>query len=335
MKSFSDLEEALENIDLHLGRFVEKYPEANFIIMSDHGSVRTKGAFMIMNWLEDSGFLKFKRTGKRLRFANVVLAETLSRRLNRRGLSEKVVRRLLSYGCVLLPEKLWRSIVLKIDKAHSLQVYCPPELVDLKRSKISFCSAALFGVYVNPRLTGWEYENTCAELVKELRELTANGEKNPVFAFVERSGQINDGPFAADGPDIIAWGNHEFHTIANCRIANSVSRGVPYCVIPDNGYYGAHTESGIYVFSGEPFKSTGISKDLHITDIPAMILALYGIPAPESFDGVAPLPFLKEAPAVETPSLKATEESQEIVSESLSAEEEAEVKERLKSLGYM
>ena len=75
---------------------------------------------------------------------------------------------------------------------------------------------------------------------------------------------------------------------------------------------------------------------MHIVDIPATMLALYDIPTPDGFDGNPANACLSEnrlkAGRASTPCKKTPGKVRQELS---TAEEEEEIKDKLKSLGYM
>ena len=52
IKDYNLIEEAIIAVDKNIGKLVLQYPEANYVIFSDHGSIRINHILFIYNWLE-------------------------------------------------------------------------------------------------------------------------------------------------------------------------------------------------------------------------------------------------------------------------------------------
>ncbi|MFK7801636.1 MAG: phosphodiesterase, partial [Anaerolineae bacterium] len=98
------------------------------------------------------------------------------------------------------------------------------------------------------------------------------------------------------------------------------------------GDTGCHRSEGIFIASG-PKVNAGLAKPAaSILDITPTVFALLGEPVPDHMDGKVLADIFEQAPAVTYKSLNDLDLGED---HHLSAEDEKEVEERLRSLGYL
>lgn len=318
MADFSYVERGLEVSDENIGRLRQAFPEASLIVMSDHGSGRTRATFLIFDWLLREGLIRLDARRAAVRRLNSALGCAFRKRLGICGLPEKLLRRSLLPLASCLPRAAQEALIRRLARQNDF--YWPWELLDPATSPVTMCSPATGGFYLNgePGLR--------EELARRLAGL-ADDEGRPIFSRIARREET----YAANGlteraPQLLASSDLNIYTNARLRpegpltIANEAV-----------AYYGNHTPEGIYVLAGGGFAG-GFREPLHIWDVPAMILALAGLAVPADYETTLPEGVLRRPLVRETAAAPAESAAPEAP---LSPEDLAAVQERLKGLGYM
>jgi predicted AlkP superfamily phosphohydrolase/phosphomutase len=180
--------------------------------------------------------------------------------------------------------------------------------------------------------------NRLSEIIEQLSELSdpENGEK--LFSGVFESKDLYSGSAVNLAPNLVLdiydspW-----------NILASFRRGYVGESVHDRYYsenyndYGHHSRQGIFVFSGQDFK-TGISGNKgRVMDLPATLLHLYGTPVPEDYDGillreVIDPEFIQHHPLRTQPGDEVDDQSR---FDNYLWEDPQEMLEHLKALGYL
>ncbi|MBA3727715.1 MAG: alkaline phosphatase family protein [Actinobacteria bacterium] len=299
-----------EATDRELGRIIDAFSPDTVFVVSDHGGGPTNDWLLFLNdWLAAEGFLSVSPTG----------TPSLTRRLygELRGRLPVSVRRSLR-------PLLGRAV----DRARQSALYGD---VDWSRSRAYAQMQA--GVRLN--LLGREPSGTVApdEADAELEELRARalrlrlGEGEPAFAAVRRSEDVYDGD-APGGWDLIL----ELAPGLHVRSRNTTSRGGFLHRLADTGMYlpsGIHTPVGMVAAAGAGIEPRGLVGETDIHQVAASVLAVLGVPAP-ALDG-PPFGFV----SAEWRMSDAEPTDVQNRPTDFSQEEEAEVLERLRGLGYV
>jgi len=336
MKDYSNVEKGLEIIDKNIGLLVKEFPSANFIVISDHGSMRTKGAFLISEWLMKQGLLQFKHKPYKLRRLRVAFHHFLTR-FNLRGRLEKYIRNTIVLPLQFLPEALRENLVNSIAAKNPI-LYWPWDDIDFSRSIIALCSPGIGGFYLNTEeknLAGaiasekyYEIRNTLQIKLQQIKDPKTN---MPLAIKIYKREKLYGNSYK-HAPDIIISSSFSLNPNIRLSYLNKKNFFVSNDLV---NYYGIHSEKGIYIFSG-PFFNRKFNSTLHIWDIPAVILSLNKIPIPNDFDAeISEEIFNPEY--IKKHHIK-YEEISDIIPEvgtSLSVEDTEAVKKRLKDLGYM
>lgn len=332
MKDFKYVEKGLEITDSHIGMYLAQFPDANFIIISDHGSFRTKGTFLISEWLRNEGLLSFDEELDRRKRINTVLHHFLHHKLKLSGLAEKVLRNGLLLFVSLLPVNLQYGIIRLSNKSATPLFYWPWEFVDYKKSVVSLCSPAIGGFYVNKRLS-FE-ENIIQKLIEKISQIVVSDTDSKLFHTIcDRQKSYKSNFHLA--PDIISFSDHNINTSAIC---NRAYLNGSYVVSDDDvNYYGAHTPNGIFIFSGTAFGKENITSDLNLLDIPRYILYLNNVPMPQDWDAqimeeLFNPKYLKINPIEIADS---SEDNSDSSVEDIDEDGLKDIQDRLKSLGYL
>lgn len=302
--------------------------DASVWVVSDHGFGPVHRYCSLNVWLLQEGLLKLKRDAltrlKRAMFTFGVTPEAafkLSRRLPlgrfrpSRGLSQKAT-----------PSKMLRTLFLSFDD------------VDWSRT-IAFSKGNYGQVYVNLKgrepagsVCENEYDAVCDLLVERLRAIRDPNTDEMWVGRVFRRHEIYDGPCLPDAPDIaflprdmsyLPLGNADF--TSNRFMADAF------------GISGCHRMHGVMIAAGPSIKE-GVRDllDARIADVAPTILYLMGAEVPDDMDGKVLRQVIREWFLNETP-LRMAAAGPDRTSEDLefSQEENQEVIERLKSLGYI
>ncbi|HHS96947.1 MAG TPA: hypothetical protein ENK08_03485 [Chloroflexi bacterium] len=331
--------QVLVNVDTQIGRWMERFPEANFVLMSDHGSRRIRTAFLLGPWLVQHGYAAYGEHSLDIppHEANFALARFL-REKGMQGRKEKLVRaglRLLLRGMPApLRRRFWERAYRSAPEALA---YRFTERLDWARTKV-FAMSNSGPLLINTGAGDGrgavgpdEYERIRDALIRDLLSVR-DPQGRPVFSRVYRREEIYHGPALADAPDLIAD-----HYESDCDIVVDNKPGL-FCFVDRLGRFGDHSRRGILVASGPDFASRPPSDPVYasILDLPATLLHLYGAPLPRDWDGQV-LRNLLATPLAEREVVYADTTAPETGTpgEGYSADEEVQVMEHLRDLGYL
>jgi len=333
------LETMLANVDAQIGRFADRYPEANFVLMSDHGSRRIKCAFLLGKWLAQNGYAVYG--GKSLDIPRHEINFALARYFQARGMTgagERVLRNLLQGVLTFTPPAMrrpvWRSMY---DSVPETLEYRFTERLNWVHTKVfaKSNSGPLFinvaGISSNGRVREGEYEALRDDLIRDLLSVKDPMTGEQVFSQVYRREELYHGPRVAQAPDIIA----DYYDSA-CDLIVDNDPG-SFCFVNRINRFGDHVRDGLFVLSGPDFvNDAGSDHRASITDLPATLLHLYGVPIPQDFDGCPLEEFLLPEFRQQNPiRQQAAAAAAEVPSPDHSDEELEELTEHLRGLGYL
>jgi predicted AlkP superfamily phosphohydrolase/phosphomutase len=296
-------------------------------IVSDHGFGPVYKYCSLNVWLLEEGFLKLKRDAlTRLKAAmfraglTPELAFKLSNKLlfgrlrPKRGASARPgTSKLLNSLFLSFKDVDW-SRTLAFSKGNYGQIY-----VNLK------------GREPNGIVEPSEYDAVCRNIIERLKALIDPLSGKPWVGRVFRREQIYSGPQLPDAPDIaflpadmryLPIGNADF--ISNAFMVDAF------------GISGSHRMHGVLIARGDGIRR-GVSADgARIVDVVPTILYLLGQEVPDDMDGRVLSEIITEERLSESPlRLRSAAPQEGSAPEPFSPEEDAEVIERLKNLGYM
>jgi len=294
-------------VDQLLSDLVAKFRPTHVFVMSDHGFHEAESEYFYINtWLKGKGYLK-SAGGLRGRFWGIAyrLAIALSKQ-------SSVVRR----------------IVVTRGKEH-VSKYAGLQ-VDVHNSKVY---ASQWGVFFSPPLrTGNEYEEFRKRLMEDLLSIRSpSGFK--VFDAVYTREELFQGPHLESFPDLIPIPAPRFLVNANLF-------GQIFDKRIDRPYLrGAHKSDpeGIFILQGEGVKPGADLGTVTLIDIAPTALYLYGLSPPSDMDGR----IIKEAFTDDFTSMRQTKkiaessEEQEKERRVYSPEEQEQITEHLRRLGYV
>lgn len=273
--------------------------DANLIIMSDHGSAKTKTEFYINEWLIQQGYIskRWSPVGS-LRQLGITRENALS-----------IAKDL---GIVdLLAEHLPERLQQRIPSASGAKRQQKLDLINIKETKA--LGSGQGPVYVNDL---FDRDAIRDELVDSLHGLT-DADDEPLFAGIHFAEDVYTGPYVDIGPDIV------IDQAAGVHINDGIGSGVVQTV--PKRWAAENTPEGIFIANGPDYQQLGEIAPVKILDIMPTILASYGVPRPEDVDGEI-LPIVERDDRTQSPiTLSRTNNDQR----------DETVGDRLRQLGYL
>jgi predicted AlkP superfamily phosphohydrolase/phosphomutase len=310
-----------EQLDRLVGEILEEIDPrtTTVVVMSDHGLGAVHQFFFPNRWLADEGYLHWQRSTS----AYVAWARQLLKRIGLGGFAKRVVARIFPGWAI--PSQL-RSTTLIRD-------------VDWARTKVFWGADNGFWLNVKGREpqgiveSEAEYHALCDELRKKLLALRDPLYGEPVVAEVWWRGELYDGPFEDESPDLrIVW-----HEVPGERRTHFAA-GEPWSK-QAFGYTtlsGDHMRDGILVAWGRGVQKGRKVKESTIFDLAPTVLYLLGQPVPDHMDGHVLYSMLDPALVAMQPETRQrtfttdTPEPREY-----SPEDKGTVEQRLRDLGYL
>ncbi len=315
-----------KKIDECVGRIVAAAPPDTFVaIMSDHGGGPFHKFFHVNNWLAQQGLLKFKRTPlslfkhalfklgftpiASLKIVNLLRLGRLRRRV-KRGRGRGLLKRLfLSFG--------------DVDWSHT-QAFA---VGNFGQIYLNVAGQRAQGT-VRP---GAEYEAVREQIIQSALALRDLESGDQVIAKVYKKEELYHGDRVATAPDLI------LHTDRSKYVSfGHADFGSNKILEPSIGQTGHHTMDGIVVLHGPGVKAGEMIAG-NIIDIAPTVLYGLGLPVPSIMDGKVlqaafAAEYLAAQPVARADALPSSAaESTTVYSE----EDEAQVMERLRQLGYV
>jgi predicted AlkP superfamily phosphohydrolase/phosphomutase len=317
-----------QELDAHLGRLVAQLGEDDvLLLMSDHGMGRVTKFLNVNSWLLREGFLKVRGgLASRLRYALFRLG------FNYYSLGKLVLRMGLGK----------RAVQMGRGRRQELQEKVFFSFRDVDWAQTRAYSMGNYGqIYVNlqgrePRGSvkpGQEYEDVLDELTERLRGLVDEGSGEPVIERVFRGGDVYRGRFLARAPDLMfLTRDMEYKALGLSDFSS------PKVLEPVYGCTGNHRMDGILALQGRGLIREGATVDgAEIQDLAPTILYVLGVPVPRDMDG-------QVLNSVFTPGFasgrpveyaEGEEPASSLEERGYSPEEEEELTQRLRDLGYV
>lgn len=327
--------EYFQGVDALVGALHNKLDDGTYtMVVSDHGFGREFAYQVCFNdWLKCQGLLVVRSQKGTLAGAKRVLGAL--------GLTKEVLRSLLYKFRIYRP---FSSLVLdrvSRDTRTALMRSLPHETeeyyqIDWPRTSAYCLPYGPFswqGVWINVRgkkpqgivNPGMEYERLRTLLVEKLSDLRDPETGAQVVECVFRREDFYSGPYLDPAPDLLvklAEGYTGVSTVGN-----------PALIVdnPIRGRSGQHRREGVWMLTGPGIKQ-GVRVDADIYDMASTALHILGTPIPEDVDGkVVEDAFLEEQ-------VVRFEKSRTVLPTlviELSDEEDQEIRDRLRSLGYL
>ncbi|MCI0394403.1 MAG: alkaline phosphatase family protein [Chloroflexi bacterium] len=345
MPNMAQMEQALCHSDADVGRLLEGFRPDNVMLISDHGSRRLKGDFVLSAWLRDQGYATWQKRAPagRASTLNWMLLQWLQVHQGWSGLPEKVIRRLLCEVVPRLParaaERFWRRLEKGVPLAYDHVRFSSH--LEYSRTRLFFgnrCSGVLYFNQAGREPRGVVPPDERHALAAELREQLARIEDpdsgRPLLSGVYAREQLYSGPAVAYAPDLVLDGySSPWNICTPYRREAKAEKAFTRYFVESRANYGWHSRDGIFAFAGVDFATGRVANDRHVMDVPATLLHLYGIPVPKDYDGQVMSETLAEQRAVSFQPGDADDEL--FPNGAYSAEETEEIMEHLRVLGYV
>jgi predicted AlkP superfamily phosphohydrolase/phosphomutase len=291
MPDLDIVEDAIVDSDADLGILLSEFSPDNVMLISDHGSRRVEGVFLLSAWLAEQGFLERvpSTPSHRAEALSYLIYEwrngggKIQARLRRRLLREMMLR---MPGALIEEKWLDLETVIPLAKMQALTL----DRFNPQNTRIYSLKSHRGNLYLN--LAGREPQGSVSEQEKEavLELLTAELSRvvDPVtgealFSKLYRPREIYSGPFTENAPDLTGDYYASKWSVAT-NLPGLRRRSWRYFLNGER-WYGDHSTEGIYLFAGTAFKNQPQRGQAHLLDIPATLLYLHGVPVPEDYDG--------------------------------------------------
>jgi predicted AlkP superfamily phosphohydrolase/phosphomutase len=313
-------------LDAELGRLMAGLPDANFFLISDHGGTAIGRRRLFLNaWLAEKGYLRLNRT--------------------LRGSLQRATHQALRLLKPLIPKQVRKKI--QNDKPQLARV-----LARVKNSTdaIAWEGTRAFALHLNfPTMgvqlnvrgreqngvvePGSQYEEVRQEVMAQLKTIADPLSGRPVVKEIYRREDLFSGPYLDRVPDILML--LDTNVLARTELSSAIWGETTESDLRELS--GDHDLYGIFAASGPAVCSKGFLEEAHLLDVAPTVLASLGESIPENMDGhVLEDIYLESFLRAHPP---AYDKAREVVAKSgenvYSAEEEAAVRERLESLGYL
>lgn len=315
-----------QSVDDIIGRMVGAGGgEANFIIMSDHGFGPLKGKFYINKWLEDLGLISYdpiKIKKFRLKakvapsFRQIVRkADFLNLRKRLMPKRRKAPERMGAYGFLDCVD--WSKTVAYAASGTEQGIY------------INLAGREPYGI-VKP---GTDWGKARDLIIKCLWELQHPQTKEKIVSRIYKREDIYSGPYMNIAPDIIFL-LKEGEYVADVQPMDYLIEQISW-----KTGTGTHRSKGIFIAYGNDIKDGLRLEGVRIIDLAPTILNMMNVPIPADMDGkilteICADEFLKHnPPRYEEPTRH--QYSATAPDRLYSPEEEAQVEEELRGLGYL
>jgi len=301
-----------ETCDRELGRLIDAYAPDTVFVVSDHGGGPSRDYALFMNdWLEAEGFLTVQRKASA-------------------SVAKRAYTTALKHLSHPFKQRLQPLFGRFIERAKGLALFGD---VDWARTRAygtvqSMVRLNLAGREPEGTVSRAERDQVLAELAERARARTFP-DGLPLFTNVARAEEIYEVDGAVPGlPDLVV----EPQVGTEVRGRNTSGRPGFLLPLKDLGVWypsGEHTPVGLVVAAGAGIARQGEVPETHIQQVAPSVLAVMGVPAPTLPMG--PFPFVQAE-------LQST--GQEVAGVGmgggeLTEDEEAEVLERLRGLGYV
>ena len=322
LKLYQHLEELLQD-------FYSCLPEANIIILSDHGHHQASTLrFHVNNYLEQQGFLV--RTGGRFHRKAIDLISGLGRNYIPSWLVEWVLNKRKEKDQIRAENKekgLENKNYSNEKKLYSKSLTNHPG-IDYKKSKA--VQRELWGIDLLNYKNREEYERLAEDLISALYE--AKHESEPIVNFATKKRDFYMGKYIDDIPDIIFLTHGKF--IAEYELSSKIiskPRGKSKMK-----KYGEHKNArkGIFLATGPDIQKGIDIGEMDIVDVLPTVLQLLKKPVPRYLNGRVLTDIFRKPVEVSISEKTPERYLPSLEKRELSPEEKEEMKERFRSLGY-
>lgn len=327
-----DIVAYFQAMDACVGQLVKAAgPDATVIVLSDHGGGPFEKFFHVNNWLASQGFLRFKRTPISL----------VKRALFALGFTPLTALKIVN---ALRLGRLRRNVKRGRGRGWLGQLFLSLRDVDWARTE-AFSIGNFGQIYINTKGTrpqgtvepGAEYEAVRDKIIRQALGLRDPESGDAVIRAAYKREGLYHGARLNNAPDII------LHTDRSKYVSfGHADFGSNKLIEPSIGQTGHHTMDGIVILRGAGIPAGASIEGANIVDIAPTTLALMSLPIPSEMDGRVLFGVETRAsgpgdnPGNSTRAGETRASGQEPADENpYSEEDEEQVMERLRELGYV
>jgi len=297
------------------------------IVLSDHGAGPLAKTVSINQWLLREGYLALRARGSSRRLFDQVLfrvTETLS---------------------LHVPSRLKTAVKKRFPWARDdVESYLLSSKIDWERTQ-AFALGEYGGIVINLQgrerqgiVTAREYDPLRDEIAAGLLTLRDPDTGEQIVERVYRREELYDGPYLEQAPDLVLRWNYAYDCRERARLEEQSLFDTEkfYRTVTDVRTTGVHRPHGVFLMFGPPVQP-GRLEGARLLDVAPTLLHLLGLPIPADMDGrvlrqALQPEWLVQHPVVRT---KVTADDHTASDSTYTAEEEQQVRERLRSLGYL
>lgn len=308
------IHEIYERLDAAIGRLMEKLPaDSRVFVVSDHGFCSELFEVRVNELLASAGLLAFKSPASRRSRARVKsIKEKISRRLLPVRSNGNSLDRKVQYGSAFLDE------------------------IDWPRTRAFFAQDK--GVWVNlaeREPAGIVRDNEFDSVIEEARgvliQLMSPEDGEPVFEKVMRREEAFNGRWSERLPDLVMIPRRDEY-VYNERPSYGDT------IVPADSTTGTHSRDGIFIAWGRGIQSgMNFTRQPNLRDVGPTALASLGCPLTTDMDGRALVEVFSESiePSRLGSSYRDADKAARSTAPVYNVNEEAELRERLRALGYI
>lgn len=324
-----------KNLDRAIGKLVDAAgPGTTTLIISDHGMGPLYKDVHLNEWLRHEGYLETHSPQTQLQGTNRVFAGL--------GLTRSNISTLLRrFRLGLLENKIKDYLGDRIEILPRTQRADFPEAIDWSRTRaysfgyhgqiyINLAGREPEGI-VNP---GEEFDNICHQIKLGLKILVDPADGKSVVDEIFTRDEIFSGPCSEYAPDLtVVMRNLSYITRKGYEFGDQPGQ---IFSAPQTNESGSHRYLGMLIISGDQVvEDQSILSSPVIYDLAPTILHLLGCPVDPEMDGRVLEDWISTNYPVKTGNYLCMQENLAPKSQNLSDQDEKEVMERLKSLGYL
>ena len=316
----STIKDAYKRIDLYLSKFMERFPDANIIIMSDHGAGPYYKDVTINKWLMDEGYLFLK--------------PNLSpwKKITSKAGSDKLISKGLNLG-------LWKLINNFPRLKEFIRKHFNLGYSDIDWTKTQAYSYGYYGpIYINKKLVSSndEQQKLKEQIKAKLQTIKDPLTQEPLVKQIWDKEQLYQGEKAEVLPDIIIdMGNFSYACSSTFPFGSN-----ELFSNPKTFKSGDHSEYGLFMAYGPDIKQNAEINNINIYDLAPTILDMFSIPAPADMDGKVRKEIFRQGSSLLDTDTRvskkdfAKDKTQE-PPQTLSSKDEDKIKKRLQDMGYL
>lgn len=315
-------------IDGIIGEMLDAFGEGVVFVISDHGGGPLHKEVQVNNWLSQQGFLTFKQQRG--------VKDIFLRSLRRMGITRQSITDTIGWSAVD-----W----IKSHLPLSVRTWVPwenpnlVEMVDWSQTK-AYSFGHIGQIFVNLKgrepqgmvAPGAEYQQVITEIVEQLKKLKDPETDEPVVTNIYLRDELYHGPYTKFAPDInVIFQDMRYLVHIGTEFAHAGIFGPPV-----NFETGTHRIDGMLIAHGEPIRTQQKNRQTYeLIDLAPTIYYLMGLPTPVDVDGAIIEEMFEDHFLNSYKMTKRDSMSKEGNLTPWQEDEEREVAQRLRDLGYL